>query len=430
MILLKSSSEKNYVKWSLITILVFFPVLSLTVIKINNFIPYLIFILGAIAFIRGYHPPEISFGHVLIKYWRIHLAMFSIFIAVFIHQIITGDLRFKYYSVSFVFVSFTFCFWMFLMLSSKELKLIQWGLVVASIVSFVFIWIESQGGKVRPMQVIDYYLIPYSTMALLLSFLAFLTIEWNNKLKHIDVLLKVTALTAGLLTSYLSQARGGWVVVPFFLLVLAFFFKSKRKKYPVVMLFAALIFLASFFNSNIKQRLDLITSETQNYISKAEVDTSIGHRLQLWHASLLIFMDNPIVGVGENNFKPELQKLASDNVITSAAASYKHAHNEMLFQMARYGVLGLVAIISVIFVPAYYFFKDINSADREIRSAAWMGLSLTFGSFIFGLTNVQLMRRETSILYVVLLAAFFALIAKKKQELKGEQKHDSFNYLS
>ena len=105
-------------------------------------------------------------------------------------------------------------------------------------------------------------------------------------------------------------------------------------------------------------------SDVSLFTENKERDTSVGIRMQLWHASWLMFKQSPLVGVGVPNFRPELVKMAEQGTVTKLVSTdFGEPHNDYLGALAGYGLLGILSIFALYFVPAAVFMRRMRSDD-------------------------------------------------------------------
>ena len=106
---------------------------------------------------------------------------------------------------------------------------------------------------------------------------------------------------------------------------------------------------------NFSSRMHLIKTDIQGYATSADRDTSFGIRLQLWHASLLMFEKSPIVGIGPNNFGGELAQLEKQGGRRGGRRRFWRAPQRPARGPLGYGLLGLASILALYLVPAAIF---------------------------------------------------------------------------
>jgi len=407
----------QYTKRALLVILVVFPALSLTVKKINSVGFYLLLLIGlAVVFFRQKTEQK---QWLLPKYWPLYIAMATMLIAVFINQAITGDYQFNYFEAPLRLACFAVLFQTLLLLNSKEIKIVQWGVVGGVLIALVVIFMETHGGVERPAKIYFLGIIPFSNFAMLLSFIALLSIKWHGQNNKPLIVLKMLTFFAGLCIVFLSQSRGGWLALLLYIFIASrVFFKQDMKMTILIFVLAITVFTCmAIFSKNTNSRIEAVRTDVALYLDGTNLDTSIGSRLQFWKSAILIIKEDAIIGIGADQYKNKMSELASKKIVTTEAATYPHAHNEILFQTIRFGLFGFISILLVLFVPLFYFLKNISHSDDQIRTTSWMGIAFCLGIFTFGLTDVVLVWRETTTFYVFFMAVFFSYIVRRNQEL-------------
>jgi O-antigen ligase len=409
----------KYTKFFLLASLVAYPALTLAVKKSNSVIFYLLLLIGltAIAVRRRNEYQPFS---TLKAYWPLHLSMASMALAVVPYQIANLQFEFHPYDVPLRIACFVILLYLFLRLQSRDLRLLQFGLVASVFINLVVIYIATNGGELRPAKVHFLGIIPFSNHAMLLAFLALLSIKWHDHASKVLTAFKIFAAFAGLYITFLSQSRGGWFVLPLYLAIVAAAFLHHSRKATMFLITVTLVGMVSvgLFSKNIQSRIELVKTETASYMNGSNADTSIGLRFQFWKSALYLIEEHPLVGIGEDGYRDAMAELVKKNIVTPLAATYPHCHNEVLFQTVRYGVFGLVSILLTLFVPFCYFMKDVRHADIQARGTAWMGATFCVAIMTFGLTDVVLVWRETTTFYVFFIAVLFAHLIKRKQECR------------
>ncbi|MQR00168.1 O-antigen ligase family protein [Glaciimonas soli] len=418
----------SYFKWPVFIAIMCFPALSISLHNAGNACLFFLFILALIAAICRYKPMGVGFTTLLKDYWPLHLAMISAVIAVLLNQASTGRFSIKYYDTAFRIALFIPIFWVVLDVPLAWLKKIQWAFVAGTILALIKIFWFTQGGESRPANIGFMPTIPFSDMGLMFGVIALLTIGWNERHEKLKMALKILACCAGVYITILSLTRGSWIAIPVFMVIIFAVTNGFKIKHKLIVLIAIAVALSGVFvfNKNIQTRFVAAKSDMTLYAEQENandslqknVDTSLGFRLQLWHASWELFKTNPVFGVGRDNFSSGLDALAERKIITPDAAAFPHSHNEILFNMAILGIFGLLATLSIYFVPAYYFFREMRHPDRQIRIAAASGLVICLGFFMFGLTDMMFFWNVTGGIYSMSIAAFLACIIKRKKELE------------
>lgn len=338
--------------------------------------------------------------------WLFAMAMSGLLVATFISQSYWLNYSaHEYDAISRYWLAIPIFIW-FSSLRPYTFTALQYAFPVAAIVGF-FISSPAYGGAGRATSaVLDP--IHFGGLELLLGFLSLLTINWFGRDHKILILLKCAGFLAGVGASVASGSRGGWLAIPVLLLLMLYIYRRhlswKRLSALILVIFASAVLMYEqhdFF----KQRLDELTSEIQ--ISRPEdqagnLDTSFGVRLQLYHAAIMIFLDNPFVGAGPQGFALQMQPMQAAGIITPMAAAMGRGevHNDILSKAAGMGLPGLIAILALYAVPFRLFWKVSNSRFREVRRAGLLGSTFVSAIAIFGLT--------VEFLNLTMAAAFYA----------------------
>jgi len=263
-------------------------------------------------------------------------------------------------------------------------------------------------------------------MALLLGFLSLFSVNWTGRDHLVVKLFKILGLFAGLTVSVLSSARGGWIAIPVFVFVFVYFRTTGKlfTKLLLVLLSIGIVgLLGYYFIEPIHQRLWMIYSDLSKF-SGGHEDTSIGVRLQLWNAAFHLIAANPIFGVGAAGFANAMDGLSATGLITPVAAGLGkgEVHNEILAHTVRFGVFGLASILAVYFVPFAIFLRAARSKIHQQSVAVVMGMCVTLGFFVFGLTVETFDLKMTAAFYSMTVAVLLAISTHDELTLAGLSK--------
>jgi len=120
-------------------------------------------------------------------------------------------------------------------------------------------------------------------------------------------------------------------------------------------------------------------SDNNRYSQGFGEDTSATGRLVLWQAGVKVASDNPVIGIGRDNFEKESLKYASviDTELMATqdagvALGQYEAHNDFITVWASYGTVALLVYLWL-FVGAFRNFRD---AYRRSRSRFIKGLAV------------------------------------------------------
>src|SRR5450759_424068 len=260
--------------------------------------------------------------------------------------------------------------------------------------------------------------IHFGDLALMLGFLSLFSINWEKRDRVPVLILKICGFLVGLYLSVQSDARGGWAAFPVLLFI---WWRSHNPKnsWPKRMVAILLILLVALLGyvliGMVQHRMDLIYQDFADF-HQGSKDTSIGIRLQLWQAACYLFSEHPIFGAGPGGFAQMLTPLSNSGMLTPIAASYGRGevHNEILAKSSELGMFGLMSIVSVYAVPLIIFIRSTRSRVSQEKSAAFMGICLVTGFFIFGLSVEIFNLKMTGSFYSLTLAVLLAAATHKK----------------
>jgi O-antigen ligase len=116
------------------------------------------------------------------------------------------------------------------------------------------------------------------------------------------------------------------------------------------------------------------------------------------------------------------KQLAKEKTITDWAASVPrgHAHSQYFDLLASGGILGIIALIFMLVVPFFYFFRY-----HQQSQAAYTGTLFVAAFATFCLTEVALQQNLISTFYGYMLALLFA--ATQLEVKHKERSHNEFN---
>jgi O-antigen ligase len=98
--------------------------------------------------------------------------------------------------------------------------------------------------------------------------------------------------------------------------------------------------------------------DLRNAFETKDKDSGTSIRRVAWEESAEIIKENVLVGVGTANVKTELHKRFVAKKLDRAAEINLDPHNQYLQSFAEHGILGLLALISLLVYPIYIGIKD------------------------------------------------------------------------
>ena len=270
--------------------------------------------------------------------------------------------------------------------------------------------------------------ITFGNMSLLMGAMSLAGIGWFKKQQSPwYTLLPIVGALMGLLASFLSHARGGWVAIPVIAILLMWFYGKYVAKWKLglgLMLLVLLLFsVYKVPQTGVANKLDVTVHNVQQYfntdISHISHGTSIGSRFEMWQASWTIFLENPVIGVGWGNYQEYAKILVEQGLRHRSAGDWPHPHNQFLSSLVSGGILGFIATVALFVVPIVIFYRVIASRNHtdDAKRMALAGLILVVSFAIFNLSESFLERSRTVGFFVFYLAVCMAGIRETKPEV-------------
>lgn len=316
--------------------------------------------------------------------------------------------------------------WMLLRARPEWLRNVQWSLLFSayagSIMLFVIMWMPGLGRGAVSEFGGKYNAVAFADLTLFFGFAATLCLPWRmSPWPRLEAALKIAATPLALYAVWVSETRSSWALLGALGLVVFLDNRhwSVRLKAAFVGGLAAIMLagVAISWNSP-NSRLSAIWTDVQSYQNQ-DRDTSTGIRMQLWRASWLMFKEHPLTGVGVPNFREELVKMEKVGIVTpTVATDFGEPHNDFLGALAGYGLLGVLSILALYFLPAAIFWRRLRSSNELVRAGARIGLLFTLGYALFSMTEMMFRNMRSVPIYAVTLVVLYALTTERG---KGEK---------
>lgn len=208
--------------------------------------------------------------------------------------------------------------------------------------------------------------------------------------------------------TYLGFLAGLFVAGAIYL----FFGEKKKLKISIASVMAAIVFLIlaafSFPGNSLVQNTPILNRVSTISLSGASITTRFIGWSAAWHG----FLDNPILGVGPENFNIVFNKYVTPEfyIYESSSPYFDRAHNNYLDTLASVGLLGFLAYLGFIFFIFYFIYKCYKDGKFGVYE-----LMLFSGIFVAYLVHqVFVFDDLNSLVLVVLFAAFLEFSARDK----------------
>ena len=262
--------------------------------------------------------------------------------------------------------------------------------------------------------------IQFGNVALLMGVLCLVRLLTVRGNLWLDVLM-VLGFGAGLAASVWSQTRGGWLAV---LLILAWMLANATRGWrPVKRAMAAMALLAVLAiptlqtNGIVQHRVMRAVHEAQSYwLSNAQA-SSVGSRLAMWAFASKDIADAPLIGQGAEGWKRNRDVGIQVGVLDPFVKDFSHLHNEFLDVTYKTGLIGLVLLLALYWLPMLMFFKPyLYGYGAEVKALAMGGMVLPMMYMDFGLTQVFLSHNSGRMVLVSLWMCVAALLLNATEE--------------
>jgi O-antigen ligase len=155
----------------------------------------------------------------------------------------------------------------------------------------------------------------------------------------------------------LSGSRSTYVTVALLLPCVIFILFKWKKAITILGLtaFSACVILVSsdIVSKRVQSGLQEVTGYLDNPDPAAVDHGSVGTRLEMWKASLLIAKENPLLGVGWRNFQESTKPFVAQGAVSVSASQHPHPHNMYFESLVTTGALGFLFTIALFGHTAY-----------------------------------------------------------------------------
>ena len=237
----------------------------------------------------------------------------------------------------------------------------------------------------------------------------------NEKSKIINSLFFLAAVL-GIAASFLLGGRGVWIaaIISLFIIGLLNPMGWRKSGRSLAIGLFICIFIVAYLTpqTGVKTQLTQATNNVSQWSENGKSNTSSGARLEMWKASFEVIKENPIIGVGEDNYAKHQQKLIDQGKIDKFVGHFAHPHGEYITSLVEQGFIGLLAFIAVLFVPLKYLLYRItlNQDDYGQRILITSGLLIVLHYAFYSVTSGVFDHQSTALFYSAFMAIILGLI--------------------
>lgn len=258
------------------------------------------------------------------------------------------------------------------------------------------------------------YAIQFGNAALLMGVLCLVYLLTVRISKWMDALMLV-GFGSGLAASVWSQTRGGWLAV---LLILAWMLLnatqgwSRAKRVAVgTVLLVVLAIPAMQPNGIVQNRVMTAMHEIKSYWLSNVQASSVGSRLAMWSIASKDIAKSPWIGEGTEGWRRNRDAAIHSGQLDPFVKDFSHLHNEFLDVAYKTGLIGLMLLLALYWLPLFMFFKPyLHGYGANVKALAMGGMVLPMMYMDFGLTQTFLGHNSGRMVFVSLLMCLGALV--------------------
>jgi len=221
---------------------------------------------------------------------------------------------------------------------------------------------------------------------------------------------------SGIILSFLSGSRGGWLAILFALITMFSLakFDGPFKKWHIVIFVFMIMSLTLYFLWDIlpiQNRVMLAVSNFQEY-QKGYYQTSVGYRFEMWKAGWYGYLDKPVLGWGFTHYSEVFKKYLELGLVKSRGDFvWGHPHNDFVQILVEFGLVGFVIFMAAFIYPLVFFFKHamvFSKNNKQMLFLSLIGIIMIEAILEFMLTN-----RGVTIIYIFHFYIVLTLILMK-----------------
>ena len=245
-----------------------------------------------------------------------------------------------------------------------------------------------------------------------------ISIYFSIKKEYKSALFGMIGLILAVSTSALSGARGGWVGFPIvFFIVLVLYRKYINKKLILSLFIITTLGFSTLLSSSkfgIEQRYNEAKSDIINYFEESNKDTSLGARFDMWENALIAIKEAPIFGHGSKGYNQFRDRQVSSGQMAKTTLRFNSLHNQYLESWVKRGIIGFIGLILVILTPLFFFIRNLNTENLEIKCIAILGVTHIISHLFFFTSQSFLAHNSGNIFYFFTCLIFYCLIKRKQ----------------
>lgn len=224
----------------------------------------------------------------------------------------------------------------------------------------------------------------------IMVFFAFVVIidVWSQTNK--EKLLSVLVFLLALYVVVLSGTRISWVIFIALSFSVIFIWSIQgyltKKRWLLIMAMAVVITVFFMHNQQVNSRIDEAFKEVTTFSKNKNPSGSINYRLSMWQGGLAAFKQQPMIGYGYQNTGLVASQYVSGRHAKEFIKGMKILHNDYINSLVGFGIVGLLVLLVLLFLPLFIFLKRLNTADKDFTKNA-IGILFIIALSVFAMAD-------------------------------------------
>jgi len=295
-------------------------------------------------------------------------------------------------------------------------KWLYYSIIIGATLNGIFALYQALELGIRAHGTINAVL--FGGISMLLGFMSLAGWRYFSKINY-GYICPILGFFSGITAGLLSLSRGSWVAVPALIICTMIYIYyniiNRRRNLLLVsttgLVFTVLIMLWLFW-PYLQPRINIAIEQWGQYFSGGEYKTSIGERLEIWKAAVLVIQDSPLLGAGMGGREQAFADLLANGKIRDVNFLV-NVHNQMLQDGVDKGLLGIASYFALMGYLIRHFFKGVKQ-KLENSDIHLVGLLLVVGYLMLGITNITFNHGVFNTFFVGMIALIFCFTNKQK----------------
>ncbi len=254
---------------------------------------------------------------------------------------------------------------------------------------------------------------------MVMTIFVFLLVSLSEDLDKRKKILVIFSLFCAVVSWSFTMTKGSLIGLLF---VLIYMLMSKSfNKNKIYIFIGSIIIMITLFFSPMHRALDIFVNDIKNVnqqeLTEVHKDSNISfstkERIFLLVNAKEMIINNPITGVGYQNFKKHIAEKTYIDDRKYGMAHHDHAHNDFIDLWAKIGVFGFIALIYFYVINLKIFLKA--SSLRKNNYFEKIGVVTLLSQLGFMLTQTQLAHHQPTLFFLVILIVMSSQIIKNDE---------------